>query len=103
ERFFGLTPSEGNHGEDVKELYFYLDNLPSHAYMKFLYKYPQAEFPYSRLIDENRRRCGNGPEFELLDTGVFDEGRYFDIVVEYAKHTPEELVVRIEAFNRGPD
>src|SRR5208282_1333662 len=69
----------------------------------FLYKYPQAEFPYSRLIDENRRRCGNGPEFELLDTGVFDEGRYFDIVVEYAKHTPEELVVRIEAFNRGPD
>jgi hypothetical protein len=103
ERFFGVTPSEGNHGEDVKELYFYLDNLPSHAYMKFLYKYPQAEYPYSRLIDENRRRCGQGPEFELLDTGVFDQGRYFDIVVEYAKTTPEELVVRIEAFNRGPD
>jgi len=103
ERFFGVTPAEGNHGEDVKELYFYLDNLPSHAYMKFLYKYPQAEYPYSRLIEENRRRRGQGPEYELLDTGVFDEGRYFDIVVEYAKSTPEELVVRIEAFNRGPD
>ncbi|MGO9464600.1 MAG: MGH1-like glycoside hydrolase domain-containing protein [Isosphaeraceae bacterium] len=103
ERFFGITPSEGNHGEDVKELYFHLDNLPSHAYMKFLYKYPQLEYPYSRLIDENRRRGGQGPEFELLDTGVFDHGRYFDIVIEYAKPTPEELVIRIEAFNRGPD
>jgi hypothetical protein len=103
ERYFGLTPVEGNHGEDVKELYFYLDNLPSHAYMKLLYKYPQAEYPYRRLIEENRRRCGRGPEFELLDTGIFDQGRYFDIVVEIAKATPEDLVIRIEAFNRGPD
>jgi hypothetical protein len=103
ERFFGLTPAEGNHGEDVKELYFYLDNLPSHAYMKFLYKYPQAAYPYGRLLEENRRRRGQGPEFELVDTGVFDSGGYFDIVVEYAKSTPEELIIRIEAFNRGPD
>ena len=103
ERLFGLTPPEGNHGEDVKEYYFYLDNLPSHAYMKFLYKYPQAEYPYARLVEENRRRGGQGLEFELLDTGVFDEDRYFDIVVEYAKATPEDIVVRIEAINRGPE
>jgi hypothetical protein len=103
ERLFGLTPLEGNHGEDVKEYYFHLDNLPSHASMKFLYKYPQAEFPYGRLIEENRRRRGQGFEFELLDTGVFDEGRYFDIVIEYAKVTTEDLVIRIEAFNRGPE
>ena len=85
ERLFGLTPDEGNHGEDVKEYYFYLDNTPTHSYMKFLYKYPQAEFPYGRLIEENRRRDGAGPEFELLDTGIFDEDRYFDIFIEYAK------------------
>jgi hypothetical protein len=103
ERFFGLNPFEGNHGEDVKEYYFYLDNLPSHAYMKFLYKYPQAEYPYNRLLEENRRRGGQGLEFELLDTGMFAEDRYFDIVIEYAKATPRDLVVRIEAFNRGPD
>ncbi len=103
ERFFGLNPFEGNHGEDVKEYYFYLDNLPSHAYMKFLYKYPQAEYPYNRLLEENRRRGGQGLEFELLDTGMFAEDRYFDIVIEYAKATPQDLVVRIEAFNRGPD
>jgi hypothetical protein len=103
ERLFGLTPLDANHGEDVKEYYFYLDNLPSHAYMKFLYKYPQAEFPYRRLEEENRRLGGKGPEFELLDTGIFDDGRYFDIVIEYAKATPEDLVVRIEAFNRGRD
>ena len=103
ERLFGLTPHEGNHGEDVKEYYFYLDNLPSHAYMRCLYKYPQARFPYQKLVDENRRRNGAGPEYELLDTGVFDEGRYFDIVIEYAKASEEDIVVRIEAFNRGPD
>jgi hypothetical protein len=103
ERLFGLTPREGNHGEDVKEYYFYLDNTPSHSYMKFLYKYPQAEFPYGRLIQENRRRNGQGFEYELLDTGVFDENRYFDIVIEYAKKTPEDIFIRIEAINRGPD
>jgi hypothetical protein len=103
ERLFGLTPAEGNHGEDVKECYFHVDNLPSHAYMKFLYKYPQREFPYALLVGENLRRLGQGPEFELLDTGVFDGDRYFDIVIEYAKATPEDLAIRIEAFNRGPE
>jgi len=103
ERLFGLNHFEGNHGEDVKEYYFYLDNLPSHAYMKCLYKYPQAEYPYSLLLEENRRRRGQGLEYELLDTGIFAEDRYFDIVIEYAKAAPEDLVVRIEAFNRGPD
>ncbi len=103
ERFFGLTPNQANHGEDVKELYFYVDNIPSHAYMKFVYKYPQASFPYERLIEENRRRGLEDSEFELIDTGVFDQNRYFDIVVEYAKVGPDEILVRIEAFNRGPD
>jgi hypothetical protein len=103
ERLFGLVPSEGNHGEDVKEYYFYLDNTPTHSYMKFLYKYPQAEFPYRRLIDENRSRGGRGLEYELLDTGVFDEDRYFDIFVEYAKNSTEDICIRVEAFNRGPD
>src|SRR5688572_7067580 len=102
ERLFGLTPHEGNHGEDVKEYYFHLDNTPTHSYMKLLYKYPQAEFPYCPLIEENRRRGGQGLEFELLDTGVFDDNRYFDIVIEYAKGDPEDLHIRIEAFNRGP-
>ena len=92
ERLFGLTPHEGNHGEDVKEYYFYLDNTPTHSYMKFLYKYPQGEFPYARLVEENRAGNGQGPEFELLDTGIFDEDRYFDIVIEYAKATPEDIV-----------
>jgi hypothetical protein len=101
ERLFGLTPFEGNHGEDVKECYFYLDNVPSHSYMKFLYKYPQAEFPYERLITENQARGGQGPEFELLDTGIFDQNRYFDIVIEYAKATTEDICIRIEAFNRS--
>ncbi|MEO6812116.1 MAG: glucosidase [Isosphaeraceae bacterium] len=103
ERLFGLTPPEGNHGEDVKEYYFHVDNTPSHSYMKFLYKYPQGEFPYALLVDENRRRAGQGFEFELLDTGIFDEDRYFDIVIEYAKATTDDIVIRIEAFNRGPD
>jgi hypothetical protein len=103
ERIFGLTGSEGNHGEDVKEYYFYLDSTPTHSHMKFLYKYPQAEFPYARLVEENRRRGRNGLEFELLDTGVFDGNRYFDVFVEYAKATPEEILVRIQVVNRGPE
>jgi hypothetical protein len=103
ERLFGLTPYEGNHGEDVKEYYFYLDNTPSHSYMRFLYKYPQAPFPYDLLVSENRRRLGQGEEFELLDTGVFDDERYFDIFIEYAKATPEDICIRIEACNRGPE
>jgi hypothetical protein len=103
ERLFGLTPNEGNHGEDVKEYYFYLDNTPTHSYMKMLYKYPQGEFPYGLLVEQNRAACGQGVEFELIDTGIFDEQRYFDIVIEYAKATPEDLCIRIEAFNRGPE
>jgi len=101
ERMFGLTPHEGNHGEDVKEYYFYLDSTPTHSYLKMLYKYPQAEFPYRLLIEENQRRGGRGAEFELLDTGVFDDNRYFDVFVEYAKASPEDIAIRIEAFNRG--
>jgi hypothetical protein len=103
ERMFGLTSSEGNRGEDVKEYYFYLDALPSGAYMKMLYKYPHAEYPYARLVDENRRRGGGGLEFELLDSGVFHEDRYFDVFVEYAKAGPDDICIRIEAYNRGPD
>ena len=103
ERLFGLTGNEGNHGEDCKEYYFYLDSTPTHSYMKFLYKYPQAAFPYTRLIEENRRRSRTDPEFELLDTGLFDDDRYFDIVVEYAKASPEDLLLRITAINRGPE
>ena len=103
ERVFGLTPGEGNHGEDAKEYYFYLDSTPTHSYMKYLYKYPQARYPYERLLEENRKRGGNGFEFELLDTGIFDENRYFDVFVEYGKASAEDLCVRIEAFNRGPD
>ena len=103
ERLFGLTGNEGNHGEDCKEYYFYLDSTPTHSYMKFLYKYPQAAFPYTRLIEENRRRNRTDPEFELLDTGLFDDDRYFDIVVEYAKASPEDLLLRITAINRGPE
>jgi hypothetical protein len=103
ERLFGLTAHEGNHGEDVKEYYFHLDNTPTHSYMKYLYKYPHAEFPYDRLVEENRRRNGRGMEYELLDTGAFDDNRYFDVFIEYAKASPEDYCVRIEAFNRGPD
>src|SRR5271165_6411472 len=101
ERIFGLTGNEGNHGEDVKEYYFYLDSTPTHSYMKYLYKYPQAEFPYAQLAEENRRRGKNDPEFELMDTGIFDEDRYFDVVVEYAKASPEDMLIRISATNRG--
>jgi hypothetical protein len=103
ERLFGLTGSEGNHGEDVKEQYFYLDSTPTHSYMKFLYKYPQREFPYAWLVDENRRRGRGLPEFELLDTGAFDESRYFDVLVEYAKVEAEDLLARITVSNRGPE
>jgi len=103
ERMFGLASPEGNHGEDVKEYYFYLDNTPTHSYMRMLYKYPQNEFPYNQLVEENRRRGGKDPEFELLDTGTFDENRYFDIFVEYAKNGPEDICIRIETFNRGPE
>jgi len=103
ERIFGLTGSEGNHGEDVKEYYFYLDSTPTHSYMKYLYKYPQAEFPYNRLVEENRRRGKDAPEFELMDTGVFDEDRYFDVEIEYAKATPEDILIRINVTNRGPE
>jgi hypothetical protein len=103
ERLFGLTGNEGNHGEDPKDYYFYLDSTPTHSYMKFLYKYPQAAFPYERLVEENRRRSRSDPEFELLDTGIFDDNRYFDVFVEYAKASPEDLLLRIEVINRGPD
>jgi hypothetical protein len=103
ERLYGVVPGEGNHGEDVKEYYFYLDSTPTHSYMRYLYKYPQAEFPYAHLVDENRRRSPLEPEFELLDTGVFDDDRYFDVFVEYAKAGPEDICVRIEAVNRGPE
>ena len=103
ERLFGLTGSEGNHGEDVKEYYFYLDSTPTHSYMRFLYKYPQAEFPYARLVEDNRARGRQAPEFELLDTGVFAENRYFDVEVEYAKADAEDILIRIHATNRGPE
>jgi hypothetical protein len=102
ERLFGLSGPQGNHGEDVKECYFYLDSTPTHSYLKGLYKYPQAEFPYARLVEENRRRGAKDPEFELLDTGVFDGDRYFDVLVEYAKSSPDDVLIRITASNRGP-
>ncbi len=103
ERLFGLTNTEGNHGEDVKELYYYLDATPTHSYLKMLYKYPQREFPYAQLAEENRRRGQNHPEFELLDTGIFDDDRYFDVFVEYAKAGPDDLLMRVTVHNRGPD
>ncbi len=103
ERLFGLTNSEGNHGEDVKEYYFYLDSTPTHSYMKYLYKYPQKAYPYEDLLVTNRRRGFHDPEYELLDTGVFDENRYFDVFVEYAKASPEDILIRITAHNRGPE
>ena len=103
ERMFGLTNSEANHGEDVKEYYFYLDSTPTHSYMKYLYKYPQAEYPYRDLVETNRRRSREEMEYELLDTGIFDEDRYFDVFVEYAKADPEDMLVRISIHNRGPE
>jgi Glycosyl hydrolase family 63 C-terminal domain len=101
ERFFGLTSSEGNHGEDVKEYYFYVDNTPSHSYMKMLYKYPQAEFPYSQLLEENRHRTKQEPEFELIDTGIFDNDQYFDVFIEYAKNDTDDILIAITISNRA--
>ena len=103
ERMFGLTNSEGNHGEDVKEYYFYLDSTPTHSYMQYLYKYPQSAYPYSDLVETNRRRTRTDMEYELLDTGIFDENRYFDLFVEYAKQTPEDILIQIRVVNRGPE
>ncbi len=103
ERLFGLQGPEGNHGEDVKECYFYLDNLPSHSYMKMLYKYPHAEFPYQKLREENKKRSRTEPEFELLDSGVFAENRYFDVFIEYAKASEEDILIRFTIHNRGPE
>src|SRR5512145_1712340 len=103
ERLFGLSNSEGNHGEDVKECYFYLDSTPTHSYMKYLYKYPQAAFPYDDLVTTNQRRSRHDFEYELLDTGIFDEGRYFDVFVEYAKASPEDVLIQITIENRGPE
>ncbi|HSV16731.1 MAG TPA: hypothetical protein VLI90_20870, partial [Tepidisphaeraceae bacterium] len=102
ERLFGLTGPEGNHGEDVKELYYYLDATPTHSYLKMLYKYPQAEYPYTRLVEENRYRGKSAPEFELIDTGVFNDGRYFDVFVEYAKAGENDILIQITVHNRGP-
>jgi hypothetical protein len=100
ERLFGLSNGEGNHGEDVKEYYFYLDSTPTHSYMKYLYKYPQAAYPYNDLVKTNRERGRDKPEYELIDTGVFDQSRYFDIFVEYAKASPEEMLIQITVHNR---
>src|SRR4026207_1437886 len=103
ERIFGLTGNEGNHGEDVKEYYFYLDSTPTHSYMKYLYRYPQTEFPYGQLVEENRRRGKLEAEFELIDTGVFNEDRYFDVFVEYAKAEVEDILIRITVTNHGSE
>ncbi|MEA3274051.1 MAG: glucosidase [Pseudomonadota bacterium] len=103
ERLFGLTNAEGNHGEDVKELYYHLDATPTHSYLKFLYKYPQREFPYAALVQENRRRSRDQPEYELLDTGVLDEDRYFDVLVEYAKAELDDILMQVTVRNRGPE
>ena len=103
ERLFGLTNAEGNHGEDVKEYYFYLDSTPTHSYMRYLYKYPQSAYPYAQLTAGNRARNRLEPEYELLDTGVFDGNRYFDVFVEYAKVAPEDILIQITAVNRGPE
>ena len=103
ERLFGLNCYEGNHGEDVKEIYYHLDALPSHAYLQYLYKYPQKKFPYEQLVQENEQRGVEEREYELIDTGIFNENRYFDLFIEYAKADPEDLCIRLEAINRGPD
>src|SRR5271166_6548550 len=103
ERLFGLTNSESNHGEDVKEYYFYLDSTPTHSYMRYLYKYPQRAYPYADLVETSRRRSRQEFEYELLDTGVFDQDRYFDVFVEYAKASPEDILIQITVHNRGPE
>ena len=102
ERLFGLTNSEGNHGEDVKEYYFYLDSTPTHSYMKYLYKYPQAAYPYDQLVLANRHRSRQETEYELIDTGVFNDNRYFDVFVEYAKADPEDVLIRHHYLQSGP-
>lgn len=101
ERLFGVTNAQGNHGEDVKELYFYVDGTPTHSYMRMLYKYPHAAYPYDDLVQENARRGGDMPEYEILDTGVFDDLRYFDVQVEYAKHAPDDILMRVTIENRA--
>ena len=103
ERLFGLTGNQGNHGEDVKECYFYVDNTPTHSYMKYLYKYPQHRYPYTHLVEETGRRTRKDPEYHLIDTGIFDDNRYFDVFVEYAKGSPEDICIQITVENRGPD
>jgi len=103
ERYFGLSNPEGNHGEDVKELYYYLESTPTHSYMKMLYKYPQQEYPYAWLLEENKRRSRNDPEFELIDTGIFDQNKYFDVFTEYAKNSPTDILIKITVHNRGDE
>src|SRR5262249_36183860 len=103
ERLFGLSNGQGNHGEDVKELYYFLDATPTHSYLRMLYKYPQRVFPYEALERENGRRGPTDPEFELLDSGIFDDDRYFDVTIEYAKASPTDLLVRVSVANRGPE
>src|SRR6516162_9565155 len=103
ERLFGLGGNEGSHGEDVKEYYFYVDSTPTHSYLKYLYKYPQAAFPYSKLLEGNLLRSRAEPEYELIDTGAFDQDRYFDVFIEYAKASPEDILIRITAVNRAPE
>ena len=103
ERYFGLANHEGNHGEDVKELYYYLDSTPTHSYMKMLYKYPQQEFPYKLLVEENKRRSKLQPEFELIDTGIFNDNKYFDVFIEYAKADVNDLLIKITLYNRGDE
>ena len=103
ERLIRPRRPEGNHGEDVKEYYYYLDSTPTHSYMKCLYKYPQSEFPYKQLLEVNRHRSRLDPEYELMDTGIFDQDRYFDIFVEYAKHDSDDILARVTIINRGPD
>jgi hypothetical protein len=103
ERMFGLSNRQGNHGEDVKELYYYLDATPTYSYARMLYKYPQAEFPYAHLVEENERRTRQQPEFEIIDTGIFDADRYFDVVIEYAKSATDDILMQVTVSNRGPD
>jgi hypothetical protein len=103
ERPFGLANEEGNHGEDIKDYYFHIANTPTHSFMRGLYKYPQQRFPYEQLLEENRRRGRDQPEYELVDTGIFDQSRYFDVFIEYAKAGPDDIAIRIRAINRGPD
>src|ERR1700730_13538565 len=103
ERLYGLTGNQGNHGEDVKELYYYLDSTPTHSYLKMLYKYPHQEFPYRQLVEENSRRGKKDPEYEIQDTGIFNENKYFDVFIEYAKSSPEDILLKITVFNRGQE